>query len=93
MFTLHADVADDARDRVLEWVRRLAGVESAGPLRPNARSQTVRRMCFVRTSDASAAEEVLQALRTSPAVELAEPAAPRELPPPGTSDGSAGDSP
>ncbi|WP_234913698.1 hypothetical protein [Sinorhizobium medicae] len=69
IFTIRVGVSVDDRERLLNRIQALPGVDLAAPVKGDSTSDSLRRIHFARLSGESTVPDCLSAIRDMPEVE------------------------
>ena len=78
-FSFRSDVSPARRQRVLDEIRSWRSVDRAGPLEPEAPSESIERMCVLALRPAADPRQVIDRLSELPEIENASAPAERQL--------------
>jgi hypothetical protein len=79
VFNVRPSISDEERNALLTRVAEFVGVRQAAALRPNAKHDVTRRMCYARVSDEADLEGLKTRIAALPEVESADIPAERGL--------------
>ncbi|RVK28357.1 hypothetical protein [Sinorhizobium meliloti] len=82
IFTIRIGMSVDERERLLNRIQALPGVELTAPVKRDSNSANLRRIHFARLSEGSIVPDCLSAIRDMPEVEQVTIPARRGLQPP-----------